>query len=303
MCEMPKRFTTDKLFDRRLKLGGGLDFRLIERPGLTMGDSELSALVDGLRAVADRGVTGGKLRYGILSGDRSLLADALIAVVSRRDTGEVVGFNAMLALDVQVDGRPVRVVHAGLCMVDPTLRSKGLCLAMTAAPALLAFVRNRFRSLWFTNVTQVPAVAGVFTTALADVHPAPGRTAPPSPAHTTVVREMVANHRAAFGVGDDAELDAERSVIRNAYTGGSDWLKKSFDECPRHRDVRYNAWCRELLDYERGDDVIQAGRMTLVQWAKVVVRFVRSFTRRRRPATRRAPNPCIDLSTRGAHSS
>lgn len=300
---MPKRFTIDKLFDRRLKLRGGLEFRLIERPGLAMTDSELTGLVSELRRVADGGVSGGTLRYGILSGERGLLADALIATVCRRATGEMVGFNAMLALDVAVDGRPVRVVHAGLCMVDPALRSRGLCLAMTAAPALLAFVRNRFRSLWLTNVTQVPAVAGVFTTALADVYPAPGRTSPPSAAHTAIVSEMIAKHRAAFGVGDDAELDAGRSIIRNAYTGGSDWLKKPFDSCPRHRDPRYNDWCKALLDYERGDDVIQVGRMTVVQWAKVVVRFVRSFSRGRRRSTRRVRTPSIDLSTQGAHSS
>jgi len=283
---------TRKRVDRRVRFGSGLELRLVERPGLWMDDRDLEALVDGLRGVADRGVSGGTLRYGALSGDRERLSHTILAVAYRRGTRNIVGFNAMLVLPVTAAGRPVRVVHAGLCMVDAGLRSRGLCLAMTAAPAILAFVRNRFSSLWFTNVTQVPAVAGVFTTALADVYPVPGRTTPPSRAHVDIVREMLERHRAAFGVGDDAELDDRAFVIRNAYTGGSDWLKKPYADCPRHRDPRYNEWCREVLDYERGDDVIQVGRMTVVQWARVVMRLVRGVLwtrRRRRPAPGRRP--------------
>ena len=52
-------------------------------------------------------------------------------------------------------------------------------------------------------------------------------------------------------------------MITNAYTGGSDNLKKSFDMAARHRDDRYNDFCREALDYERGDDVLQIGQINL----------------------------------------
>jgi len=89
----------------------------------------------------------------------------------------------------------------------------------------------------------------------------------------------MSRHRAAFGVGPDAEFDPPRFVIGNSYTGGSDDLKKSFARCAKHRDDRFNTLCHELLDYDRGDDLIQVGRMTCLQWARLILRFARSRLR------------------------
>jgi hypothetical protein len=71
----------------------------------------------------------------------------------------------------------------------------------------------------------------------------------------------MARSRAAFGVGEEAGFDADRHIITDAYTGGSDNLKKTFDVAAKHRDERYNAFCRAELDYARGDDVLQIGRL------------------------------------------
>ena len=65
------------------------------------------------------------------------------------------------------------------------------------------------------------------------------------------------------GVGDDAGFDESRSVITNAYTGGSDGLKKSFDETAKHRQQKYNDLCTRLLDYARGDDILQVGQVNM----------------------------------------
>ena len=70
-------------------------------------------------------------------------------------------------------------------------------------------------------------------------------------------------HRAVFGVGEDAGFNEARFVITDAYTGGSDALKKSFDVAPKHRDEQYNAFCSRELDYVRGDDLLQIGRIDL----------------------------------------
>lgn len=269
--------------DWRVRMGGGCSIRLIERPGLALGAEDLDRLVEELRSVADRCSPAGPLRYGVLSGDPARLANALLTVASGGERGEVVAFSAMVVLDVTLDGRPARVVHAGLTMVDPNFRSRGLCVALTAAPALLAFVRNRLAPLWFTNVTQVPAVAGVFGNALADVYPTPERRSGPPSAHAAIVAEVMKHHRAAFGVGEDADFDASSFVIRNAYTGGSDSLKKTYAECAEHRDVRFNRWLRDALDYERGDDVIQVGRMSLSDWGKLFLRLVPKPQRSSRP--------------------
>jgi hypothetical protein len=66
-----------------------------------------------------------------------------------------------------------------------------------------------------------------------------------------------------FGVGDEAGFDEQRFVITDAYTGGSDALKKTYDAAPKHRDEQYNLFCARALDYGRGDDLLQLGRIDL----------------------------------------
>ncbi len=277
----------DGWVDGTVPFGREYRLRLIERPGLTLEDAELGRLVADLQSVSDRCVPGGPLRYGVLSGARERLADAILAVAYRREGGDVVGFSAMVGLEILLEDRPTRVVHAGLAIVDPSLRNQGLCVALTAAPGVLAFLRNGLAPLWFTNVTQVPAVAGVFTKALADVFPTPDRRFAPSSRHAALVGEVMRHHRAAFGVGEEADFDERSFVIRNAYTGGSDFLKKSFAQCSKHRDQRFNAWLGDVLNYERGDDVIQAGRMSLLQWGRLLMRLARgTLLSARRPTAR-----------------
>jgi hypothetical protein len=92
----------------------------------------------------------------------------------------------------------------------------------------LLFVRNQFRPLWISNVTQVPAVVGMVSEMFSDVWPYPDadrRTLN----HVLMARRIMAGHRHVFGVGEDAEFDETRFVITNAYTGGSDNLKKTWD--------------------------------------------------------------------------
>jgi hypothetical protein len=81
--------------------------------------------------------------------------------------------------------------------------------------------------------------------------------------HLLLARQIMAQHRDVFGVGDEAGFDEERFVITDAYTGGSDDLKKTWDSAPKHRDSAFNDYCAATLDYARGDDVIQIGQMDL----------------------------------------
>ena len=104
-------------------------------------------------------------------------------------------------------------------------------------------------------MTQVPAVVGMVAETFSDVYPSrPG--ARRSFHHERLAQQIMGRWRHAFGVGEEAGFDTDRFVITNAYTGGSDELKKTFDIAAKHRDAIYNDLCATALDYSRGDDLL-----------------------------------------------
>ena len=138
---------------------------------------------------------------------------------------------------------------------------------------MLTFFHRQLRPLWITNVTQVPAVFGLIVESFDDVFPArlkDRRTY----RHLEIARQVMGNHRHVFGVAQEAGFDPERFIITNAYTGGSDNLKKTYSQAPKHRHDEYNAMCGEQLDYERGDDFLQIGQMNLRTGRRYLLRAV-----------------------------
>jgi hypothetical protein len=256
-----------------IPLGGRLELRLYVRPGERLSGAGRERLVRELRRVTAACLGGRELRYGLLSGRRERLARAVIAVLRDTRTGDVVAFNAATILSAdRGQGCDVPVLHSGLCMILPEHRGRGATRLLASLPVLAAFLRGGLKPLWVTNVSQVPAAVGIFGEAVADLAPSPDGTLP-SDAHVRIARQLMDRHREAFGVGDDAELDADLLIIRNAYTGGSDDLKKRWCDAALHREPRWNELCRERLDYDRGDDLFQIGRFTIGQAALLAWRF------------------------------
>ncbi|WBL79855.1 hypothetical protein I3J27_05350 [Bradyrhizobium xenonodulans] len=249
--------------DLSLRTSPGLRTRIIEFPGLSLPRSELDVLVDQLRIVAAKTLPQESLTYGIFSGEPERLARAVVTLICEEETGRPIAFNALSVMDVTLDGRPVEVTHLGLVMVDPDVRGQGLSWVLYGLTALVLFARDGLRPKWISNVTQVPSVVGMVSDTFSDVYPSPLPGARQSFAHLQLARGILARHRAVFGVGEEAGFDEARSVITNAYTGGSDALKKTFEVAPKHRNAIYNEFCARELDYARGDDVLQLGRIDL----------------------------------------
>ncbi|WP_246801445.1 hypothetical protein [Bradyrhizobium genosp. L] len=249
--------------DLTLRTQAGQRTRIVESPGLSLPRAELDALVAQLRIVAAKTLPEESLTYGIFSGEPERLARAVVTLISEEETGRPIAFNALSVMDLPLDGEPIAVTHLGLVMVDPEVRGQGLSWVLYGLTALVLFARDGLRPKWISNVTQVPAVVGMVGDTFSDVFPSPQPGARQSFAHLQLARGIMARHRAVFGVGDEAGFDEARSVITNAYTGGSDALKKTFEIAPKHRDAIYNEFCERELDYARGDDVLQLGRIDL----------------------------------------
>jgi len=249
--------------DLTLRTHAGLTTRIVESPGLSLAPDELERLLAQLRIVAAKTLPRESLTYGIFSGDRGFLSRAVVTLICEESTGCPVAFNALSVMPVELDGEPIEVTHLGLVMVDPDQRGQGLSWVLYGLTALVLFARDGLRPKWISNVSQVPAVVGMVSETFSDVFPSPRSGARQSFAHLQLARGIMRGHRAVFGVGDQAGFDEARFIITNAYTGGSDALKKPFEIAPKHRDEQYNAFCARELDYGRGDDFLQIGRIDL----------------------------------------
>jgi hypothetical protein len=251
-----------RYLDETVRAHGDRRIRILERPGRWMAADALARVVDDVQTIVRAAVPAGALAYGVASGEREPLERCVLTIVYERD-GRPIGFSAPSLLDCELRGRPVEVLHLGLVVVDPAVRAHGLTAVLYGLTSVLLFARRQLRPLWISNVTQVPSVFGMVAEHFDDVYPTADADARQSYDHLQLARQVMSRHRHVFGAGTDAELDEERAIIRNAYTGGSDNLKKRFVDAPRHRHDAFNAWCERHLDYERGDDVLQLGRVTL----------------------------------------
>jgi hypothetical protein len=251
-----------RYLNETVSVRGGERLRILERPARWMSAEALAPVVADLQAVVKASVPAGTLDYGAASGDPERLDASILTIVYATD-GRPVAFNALSIMDCELRGQPVEVLHLGLVAIDPGYRASGLSGVLYGLTAFLLFARRRMRPLWISNVTQVPAVFGMVAESFDNVYPTSDPRRRQRYDHLHLARQIMARHRRVFGVGEDAVFDEQRGVIQNAYTGGSDNLKKRFDEAAPHRHEAHNETCRRELDYERGDDFLQIGQVTL----------------------------------------
>lgn len=246
---------------------------IIERPGACLAPAVLATLKQDCETVVRSCLAGQSLDYGLFAADGAAWNHSVITLVTRIVDDRPVAFNAMPQLAVVRGGREEAVLHLGLVMVDPAERSGGLSWILYGLTCFALFLRQGLRPLWVSSVTQVPAVVGMVAETFSEVFPAQGAT-PQSFTHRHLAHQIMRRHRHAFGVGEDAGYDPDRQIIIDAYTGGSDNLKKSFDVAAKHRHDDYNAFCARELDYARGDDVLQIGKIDLAAGQRFLSRSV-----------------------------
>ena len=245
----------------RFRTRGSSRARIVEFPGRWMDPGELNRLVEDIRTVVRAGVPGGSLDYGVLS-DPERLRNAVLTVIYAESDGRPVAFNVLHVLPCDIRGREEEVIHLGLVLIDPDFRQHGLMGALYGITCFLLIMRRQMRPMWVSNVTQLPLVFGIVSDFMEDVFPAAHLRTRRTFAHLQIARQIATRYRSVYGTGPEAEFDAERFILRNSYTGGSDNLKKTFEEAPKYRNESVNCMCQEQLDYDRGDDFLQIGRFT-----------------------------------------
>lgn len=231
---------------------------LWERPGRWMNDRDLAKLQQDVLQVAAEAQEGKEVpEYGALVATRENYRDRIITVAYDPETGAPMAFSAQVYLDIDLAEKMYSLIHLGLAYVSPKFRRRNLSYAINVLPTLIIFLKKGARPFWISSVSQVPAVVGAVEYSFRSVYPHSRSQNAPSYLHSLFAKKIIEKHRDKFGVGADAWFDTEKHIIRNAYTGGSDHLKKPFEAAQKHRDEVINQMCKRELDYERGDDFLQ----------------------------------------------
>lgn len=255
-------FRPEKFFCK-LDLGGDLQFKIWECPSEWCSNSELEIIYNDLHLIATESQQGKDTPdYGVLKAEKDDLKNRIITIGYDRKSKKPVGFSAQIYLNVPVGMSIIQVLHLGLVYVTPTYQKKSLLGLLYILPNILLLMKRGFRPLWTSNVSQVPSVIGVVADYYQNVFPNPIYQTRQTLLHKSLGRGIMKYYRKAFGTGEDAVYDPEKQIIYNSYTGGSDNLKKKFDECPKYRDNKVNIFCEEHLNYIRGDDFLQLGLLS-----------------------------------------
>lgn len=267
------------MVSRHLRLrfrSGALLVEIHDRPGLHLDKTTCDALRSEIATLARKVEPRGDLDYGVFLDDPAVWENLSLTLVKDAKTGALIGFNAMRWIQTHLSEMPL--LHLGLAMVDPDRQSQGVSWILYGLTIVLLFLRGGLKPLQISSVTQVPAVFGRVASSFADVYPDGVQTVP-GYRHLRQARAIMRDHRHVFGVGGDAWFEEDTFVIRNAYTGGSDAMKKTFDMAAHHRDAGINDYCRTVLDYGRGDDFLQIGRMDVQTMGSYFLREVPAGSR------------------------
>lgn len=234
--------------------------RVLERPAFILSKQEQDDLREQLAEVVKKSIPKESLDYGIFSKTSDAFERCIITIVYDMEDRPI-AFNSLSWIKCTLRGKDEDLLHLGLVVVDPSVREGGLSWILYGLTTVLLFVRKKFNPLWVSNVTQVPAIIGKVSQSADLVYPTPENIGQPPFFHAWLLRQIMEDNRHVFGVGPEAELDIVNFIIKNSYTGGSDHLKKKFAEAQPHRNPKYNDFCKQYLDYDRGDDFIQIGQL------------------------------------------
>lgn len=235
-------------------------------PGTWMSDAELGELRGELRELSRR-CLGAVPEYGVYLEEREPYRTRIITLVYSKADDRPIAFSAMVLWRVRLEQRraPEPVLHLGLVLVAPEYRGRRIMYWTYHKPLFWFFLKRAFRPFWITSTTMEPVILGSVADSFSHVHPhydqSPGGGA--TPAHLAIARSFVAEHGNEIGVWEGAELDEERFVIRGSSLGASRSLMIGYEDTAKYRVEACNEFCRQLLDYSRGDEIIQVGRVDL----------------------------------------
>jgi hypothetical protein len=250
-----------------------------------MDDGQLAALKQDLDHVNT--TSGRKFEYGIFEPGiepdaiREFFSHTTICVM--RLEGEAVGF----FYNVVLREASSAVIHAGLIVVA---HNRGVNLVKVPYMHMALLQRRLFGSYYFTSISATPSIIGAFCDTFSGAWPnyRGNMIRPPSGKYIGVLTLLVDEYiRKHFPEGQ-VSVDPRRFVMRSPSSAMG--FEQDMRKLARYHNLAANMFCSYWLDYSKGEDLIQIGRMD--GRCELRIRLYMawlSLTQLTRPAGRPAP--------------
>ncbi len=242
---------------------GKVQFETIFYPGKTYSNEGLSILTEQLRAVAAECFLEVPL-YQALSGKRKEMERAIICLARDKDYN-VIGFCSSLVLEVPTFGD---VFHTGLTCVSPKARGLRLTHKLTSK-ILINYLLNEspLSPVWVSNCACVISSLGNAALYFEDIFPSPFNKAHATKAQLGIAEYISKNYRGPIAINSDAVFNPETFVFEGSVKDAV-FEKDVRDARFHHRNPDITTFYKNYLDFSRGDEVLQIGKVSLLTFPK-----------------------------------
>jgi hypothetical protein len=254
----------------------GARFEILDRPLSWMSEYELVALQARLRRIASA-------RFGHVPSysyfaDTRLFRDKILVLCSD-PTGRVdLCFCAMCDLG-SVRGR--RVVHLG--SVFSAAENRGYVnYVYTIGLTYVTWSVGPLRTVYITSLTHTPKIFGAVAEGFENVYPRGRPGEQPSALHLALRDQLIEQYiRPEWDV--TSPLRTSESFVMAALrrqTEGNIMFPDSAVTVPKHRKEHFNRHVLGLVDYQRGDEILQVGEARFfTSFPKKVLSMLRNARR------------------------
>lgn len=244
-----------------------INYETLFYPGRYMSDKQRDALVADLCSVAGE-CFDEVPNYQALTGKREELERAVITT-ARNKKGELIGFVSALVLKVEEVGN---VLHLGLTCVHPKARGLKLTHKLTSKMLMNYLLKESpLSETWITNCACVLSSLGNVALYFEDLYPSPYGVEVPSMTHVNIAREIDRKYREPIAINDTAKFNLSTFIFEGS-VDGTIFSKDSTDSRFHHRDKALTRYYQDILDFERGDEVLQIGKVSLMTLPKYVLK-------------------------------
>jgi hypothetical protein len=193
--------------------------------------------------------------------------DRAIVSVARNQEGQILGFCSALILPLNAKEN---FFHTGLTCVKPSARGLKLTHKLTSKVLISYILRESFfKKIWVSNCACVISSIGNVAKHFDEVYPSPYFDDIPTLKHKEIAQKISNSYREQIAINESAVYNVKNFVFEGS-VNDSEFQKDASDSRFYHRDLRLTEYYKSLLNFDRGDEIIQVASCSLLTFPRYI---------------------------------